>query len=109
MRPCLVRQFDALLMDGGIEQLRYMKLDVRRSTCPGGGALWSLLSHVRELPAGDTIELLTDDYMANTDIPGWVTKRHWKVSRVSRDGYLKFTIERPGLGVDGRISHQSQK
>lgn len=77
--------------------MRYMKLDVRKSTCPGGGALWSLLSHVRELPAGDTIELFTDDYLASSDIPAWVSKRHWKVSRQPRAGYVKFTIERPPI------------
>jgi TusA-related sulfurtransferase len=75
--------------------LRYLKLDVRKSTCPGGGALWSLLSHVRDLPAGDTIELLTDDYMAGADIPAWVHRRHWTVTRQQRDGYVKFAIRRP--------------
>jgi len=76
-------------------KLRYLKLDVRKSTCQGGGALWSLLSHVRDLPPGDAIEIFTDDYMASTDIPAWVKKRHWKVTRHQRDGYAKFMIERP--------------
>jgi TusA-related sulfurtransferase len=77
--------------------LRYLRLDVRKSTCPGGGGLWALLSHVRDLPPGDTIEILTDDYMAGADIPAWVAKRNWKVKRQRRDGYLKFMIERPPL------------
>ena len=76
-------------------KVRYLKLDVRKSTCQGGGALWSLLSHVRDLPPGDAIEIFTDDYMASADIPAWVKKRHWKVTRQQRDGYVKFMIERP--------------
>jgi TusA-related sulfurtransferase len=75
--------------------MRYLKLDVRSSTCPGGGALWSLLSHVKDLPPGDSIELLTDDYMAKSDIPAWVHRRQWKVSRRQRRGYAQFVIERP--------------
>jgi len=75
--------------------MRYLKIDVRKSTCQGGGALWSLLSHVRDLPAGDSIELLTDDSMAEGDIPAWVQKRGWKVMRRQRDGYVHFLIERP--------------
>ena len=75
--------------------MRYLKLDIRRSTCPGGGALWSMLSHVRDLPPGDTMEILTDDYMADADIPAWVKKRHWKLTSQKRDGYFKFLIERP--------------
>lgn len=77
--------------------MRYLKIDVRKSTCPGGGALWSLLSHVRDLPAGDSIELLTDDYMAAGDIPAWVHKRDWKVSRHQRAGYTRFLIQRPSV------------
>lgn len=73
----------------------YLKIDVRKSTCQGGGALWSLLSHVRDLPPGDFIELLTDDSMAADDIPAWVHKRHWNVTRRQRGGYARFTIERP--------------
>lgn len=75
--------------------MTYLKLDIRKSTCPGGGAIWSLLSHVRDLPEGDAIELFTDDYMASTDIPDWVKKRHWRVTRRQRDGFVKFLIERP--------------
>lgn len=75
--------------------MRYMKLDVRNSTCPGGGAIWALLSHVRDLPTGDSIELLTDDYMAETDIPAWLNRRGWQVKSQHRDGYTKFTIQRP--------------
>ena len=75
--------------------MRYLKVDVRKSTCQGGGALWSLLSHVRDLPAGDSIELLTDDSMAEGDIPAWVQKRNWRVSRRQRAGYARFVIERP--------------
>ncbi|HXJ48434.1 MAG TPA: sulfurtransferase TusA family protein [Candidatus Acidoferrum sp.] len=73
----------------------YLKLDIRKTSCQGGGALWSLLSHVRDLPPGDTIEIFTDDYMASADIPAWVKKRHWKVTPHRRDGYVKFMIERP--------------
>ncbi len=75
--------------------MRYLKIDVRKSTCQGGGALWSLLSHVRDLPPGDSIELLTDDSMAEGDIPAWVHKRHWKVARRQLKGYARFVIERP--------------
>lgn len=82
--------------------MRYLKLDIRQSTCPGGGALWSLLSHVRDLPPGDSIEVLTDDYLAGTDIPAWVKKRNWKVARRQRDGYTRFVIERPReVAADG--------
>ena len=77
--------------------MRYMKIDVRSSTCRGGGALWSLLSHVRELPAGDSIEVLTDDYMAGMDIPAYVSKRHWSVTLQNRRGYARFVIERPQM------------
>ena len=80
----------------------YLKIDVRHSTCQGGGAFWSLLSHVRELPAGDYIELLTDDEMAGSDIPAWVGKRHWKVTRRQRDGYARFRIERPSEASGSR-------
>lgn len=83
--------------------MRYLKLDVRKSACQGGGALWSLLSHVRDLPSGDSIEIYTDDYMASADIPAWVKKRNWTVTRHQRDGYVKFMIERPrGLASAAR-------
>lgn len=86
--------------------MRYLKLDVRKSTCQGGGAMWSLLSHIRDLPAGDTIELYTDDYMAEADIPAWVQKRQWNVKRQQRDGFVKFMIERPPEAVPSRkIAH----
>ena len=75
--------------------MRYLKLDIRKSTCQGGGAIWSMLSHVRDLPPGDTMEILTDDYTAGADIPAWVKKRHWRVTSHERDGYFKFLIERP--------------
>ena len=78
--------------------MRYMKIDIRRSTCPGGGALWALLSHVRELPAGDSIEILTDDYMADTDIPAYVGRRGWVVTRERRRGYLSYVVDRPAAG-----------
>jgi len=77
------------------DNMRYLRLDIRKSTCPGGGAIWSLLSHVRDLPPGDSIEVLTDDDLADTDIPAWVKRRRWQVSRSQRDGYAKFVIERP--------------
>jgi TusA-related sulfurtransferase len=75
--------------------MRYMRIDVRQSACPGGGALWSLLSHVRELPPGDSIEILTDDYMADMDIPEYVQRRRWRVTRQKQHGYAKYVIERP--------------
>ena len=89
--------------------MRYLKLDVRKSTCPGGGALWSLLSHVRDLPPGDTIELLTDDYMAESDIPAWVKRWQWKVKRQTRDGYVKFEIQRPSDGAAVGIAGGARK
>ena len=89
-RPALVFSFERRNI-----KVRYLKLDVRKSTCPGGGALWSLLSHVRDLPPGDAIEIFTDDYMASADIPAWVRKRQWTVTRHRQDGYVKFVIERP--------------
>lgn len=61
-----------------------------------------MLSHVRDLPPGDSIEVLTDDYLAGTDIPAWVKKRNWKVARRQRDGYTRFVIERPReVAADG--------
>jgi TusA-related sulfurtransferase len=83
----------------GTDKMRYLKIDVRKSTCQGGGALWSLLSHVRDLPPGDSIEVLTDDYMAGIDIPAWVKRRRWKVARRQRNGYMTFVIERPLAGA----------
>jgi TusA-related sulfurtransferase len=77
-----------------------MKIDVRNSTCPGGGAIWSLLSHVRDLAPGDSIEILTDDYSAGTDIPSYVRRRNWTVSRQQRHGYTRFVVGRP-LSVAG--------
>jgi TusA-related sulfurtransferase len=76
-------------------QLTYLKLDIRKTSCQGGGAIWTLLSHVRDLPPGDKIEIFTDDYMASADIPAWIEKRHWKVTHRQQDGYVKFTIQRP--------------
>jgi TusA-related sulfurtransferase len=78
-----------------------MKIDVRSSTCQGGGALWSLLSHVRELPPGDSIEVLTDDHMAGMDIPAYVRKRRWSVTLQKRRGYARFVIERPKRSLRG--------
>ena len=83
--------------------MRYLKLDIRNSTCPGGGAVWSLLGHVRDLPEGDEIEILTDDYMADADIPAWVEKRRWNVSSQKHDGYFKFLIEHPLAGVGASV------
>ncbi len=89
--------------------MRYLKLDVRKSTCQGGGALWSLLSHVRDLPPGDTIELFTDDYMAESDIPAWVKRRQWKVKQQLRDGYVRFDIQRPANGAAVGVAGGAQK
>ena len=75
--------------------MSYLKLDIRNSTCPGAPAIWALLSHVRDLPPGDSIELFTDDSMAEIDVPAWVKKRNWNVRRQHRRGYLRFLIERP--------------
>jgi TusA-related sulfurtransferase len=82
--------------------MRYLKIDIRKSTCPGGGALWSLLSHVRDLPPGDSIEVLTDDNLADSDIPAWVKKRRWNVARRQRAGYATFVIERPRESASDR-------
>jgi TusA-related sulfurtransferase len=82
--------------------MRYLKIDIRKSTCPGGGALWSLLSHVRDLPPGDSIEVLTDDNLADSDIPAWVKKRRWNVARRQRVGYATFVIERPRESTSDR-------
>lgn len=77
-----------------------MTIDLRNSTCRGGGAIWALLSHVRDLPPGDSIEILTDDYSAGTDIPSYVRRRHWTVARQQRRGYIKFVVGRPLASTD---------
>ena len=69
--------------------------DVRKSTCQGGGGLWAFLSHVREVPRGETLELTTDDAMANTDIPAWTQKMGWKLAKAAADGAQTFIAQRP--------------
>jgi TusA-related sulfurtransferase len=71
-------------------------LDVRGATCPGGGALWALLSHVREVPNGGSIELLTDDYLAPTDLPEWTAKVGWSLTVRPVTGGRAFEVARPG-------------
>lgn len=71
-------------------------LDIRSSTCPGGGALWAFLSHVCELPRGASLELLTDDPQARTDIPEWVRHMGWRIAEQADDGTdLRFLLQRP--------------
>lgn len=70
--------------------------DVRGSTCPGGGALWALLSHTREVPRGESIELLTDDYLAPADIPEWGARVGWTVTGQDIAHGYRFEVGRPG-------------
>jgi TusA-related sulfurtransferase len=76
-------------------EMREMKLDVRHATCQGGGALYSLLGHIREIPQGGSIELMSDDYMAPIDVPAWAEKAGWQVWQVRGPGYETFVIQRP--------------
>ena len=69
--------------------------DVRRATCPGGGALWALLSHVREVPSGGSIELLTDDYLAPTDLPEWTARVGWSLTTRPVTGGQAFEVRKP--------------
>ncbi len=70
-------------------------LDVRKSTCPGGGALWSLLSHTREIRSGESLELLTDDYLAPSDILAWADTVGWTVTAHQIPGGWSFRVARP--------------
>jgi TusA-related sulfurtransferase len=77
-----------------------MKIDVRGTTCQGGGALWNLLSHVRELPCGGTLELLTDDFLASRDIPEWLHHEGWDlVADEDHTGYRRFVIQKPSVAA----------
>ncbi len=69
--------------------------DVRKSTCQGGGGLWAFLSHVRELRRGETLELMTDDALAQTDIPAWTQKMGWRLEQIPLDGAERFIAQRP--------------
>lgn len=75
--------------------MRELKLDVRHATCEGGGALYSLLSHMRELPLGGSIELVTDDYMAPMDVPAWAKKAGWRLWQTQGPGYETYVVQRP--------------
>ncbi|MBI2325499.1 MAG: sulfurtransferase TusA family protein [Chloroflexi bacterium] len=71
-------------------------LDIRSSTCRGGGALWAFLSHVREIPRGGVLELLTDDEQARTDLPEWARHEGWRIVEQRSDGSdMSFALQRP--------------
>ena len=71
-------------------------LDIRSSTCKGGGCLWAFLSHVREIPPGGAIELLTDDPIAHKDIADWAEWEGWSlVTHENLEGYARFVVRRP--------------
>ena len=56
-----------------------------------------LLSHTRNVPRGESIELLTDDFLAPKDIPEWGASMGWTVTgEAIPDGY-RFDVGRPGL------------
>lgn len=75
------------------------RLDIRSSTCRGGGALWAFLSHVSEMRRGDVLELLTDDDQARTDIPEWARHCGWRIVEQRADGPdLMFAVQRPWHG-----------
>lgn len=75
--------------------MQRMSLDIRKSTCPGGGAIWSLLSHTRDLSPGESIGLLTDDYLAAQDIPEWATRVGWTVTTQQQPDGCQFEVGRP--------------
>ncbi len=71
-------------------------LDIRSSTCRGGGALWAFLSHVREIPRGGVLEIWTDDPLARTDLPEWASYEGWRVVEQRHEGPdLVFELQRP--------------
>ncbi len=71
-------------------------LDIRSATCKGGGCLWAFLSHVREIPPGGALELLTDDPIAGQDIPEWVKWEGWSLlAHENLEGYTRFVVRRP--------------
>jgi len=81
---------------GGFKKVMARKtLDVRKATCPGGGALWSLLSHTREIPRGGSLEFLTDDYQASSDIPVWAARGAWTLATREVQGGCSFVVARP--------------
>ena len=82
---------------GGIKIMATTKttIDVRGAACQGGGALWALLSHFREIPKGGSLELRTDDYMAPLDIPAWVIRHAWSVTVRGLPRGRAFLIRRP--------------
>lgn len=73
-----------------------MIFDVRKATCPGGGAVWAFLSHVRDLEPGGSFELITDDPLAGQDIPAWTSRVRWPLLETpATDGALRFVVARP--------------
>lgn len=74
-------------------------LDIRSATCPGGGSLWAFLSHIREIPPGGTMEVLTDDPLARTDLPEWAEWEGWGVlAQEDLKDHMRFVLERPEEG-----------
>ena len=72
------------------------QLDIRSSTCRGGGALWAFLSHVREIPRGGVLEVITDDEQALSDHPEWADHEGWRVVEQHTEGRdLTFALKRP--------------
>lgn len=47
-------------------------IDARDTFCPG--PLMELISHIKHIPVGDVIELLSTDQGSAADIPEWVKK-----------------------------------
>ena len=47
-------------------------IDARDTFCPG--PLMELISHIKHIPVGDVIELLSTDTGSATDVPEWVKK-----------------------------------
>jgi TusA-related sulfurtransferase len=68
--------------------------DVRKATCQGGGGLWAFLSHVREVNEGESLELVTDDALAQIDIPAWTEKMGWKLAQSPVDYARRFVAQR---------------
>lgn len=72
------------------------RLDIRASTCKGGGALWAFLSHVCEMRRGDILELVTDDPLAREDLPEWAACEGWRILEQKVSGEdLTFVLQRP--------------
>jgi DNA-binding transcriptional ArsR family regulator/TusA-related sulfurtransferase len=83
--------------EGGEEEEMAMTVfDVRKATCPRGGAIWVVLSHIRDLARGGAFELITDDDLALDDISRWADKMRWPVRVASADGGgRRFLVRRP--------------